>query len=92
MNDKGQTGPMIVFILAIIVFALVYIVESKIVAQVISLNNIMISTLSLPCSAERVAAVVLFCKYWYAFPIIVLFGLFLWGIREAIRARSGEVE
>ena len=88
-DESAQVGVIIVLVLGLVVFAIVYIILGEMIDIGIEFNNDMIA--DFPMSAERETALGRFSIVWSAAPIIVLFGAIFWGIRQAIRSRSGEV-
>jgi len=89
LDRKGQSGGVIIFIVAIVLFSLVYIALSVFFDELII--NINEFTIDFPMTQERADALALCFKYWFALPIIIFFALIVWLIKNALRERTGEV-
>ena len=89
-DEKGQAGGIFTFILALGIFSLIYICLSVLVDHIITTNNEFLSTFH--HTQEFVDAMNVCFLFWYGLPIIVLLGLIVWLIKNAIRARTGVVE
>lgn len=89
LRDKNaQSGGVITFVAAICLFSFVYICFGMFMDQVITMQNEM----DFPCTQERKDSLEICFMYWYVLPIVVLLGLVVWIIKNALKAKSGWIE
>ena len=90
-NDQsGQAGGIVTFVLALGIFSLIYIALSVLMDHIISTNNEFLSTFH--HTQEFVDAMNVCFSFWFGLPIIVLLGLIVWLLKNAIRSRTGTIE
>lgn len=89
-DESGQAGGIFTFVLALGIFSLVYIVLSVLIDYIITANNEFLGTFH--HTQEFVNAMNICFSFWFALPVIVLLGLIVFLIKNAIRARTGMVE
>ena len=89
-DEKAQAGGIFTFILALGIFSLIYICLSVLIDHIITTNNEFLSTFH--HTQEFVDAMSICFLWWAALPIIILLGLIVFLIKNAIRARTGTIE
>ncbi|RLG71090.1 MAG: hypothetical protein DRO11_05095 [Methanobacteriota archaeon] len=89
-DESAQAGGVFVFIAAIAIFSMLYILFGRFIDEIISINNEMLS--SLHYSQEFADTMNMAFTWWYALPFIVLIASAIWLIKNAIAARSEVVE
>ena len=89
-DESGQVGGIFTFILALGIFSLIYICLSVLVDHIITTNNEFLSTFH--HTQEFVDAMNVCFSFWFGLPIIILLGLIVFLIKNAIRSRTGTIE
>ena len=88
LNDKNaQSGGVITFVAVICLFSFIYICLGMFIDQIITMQN----SFDFPCTQERKDALEICFLFWYTLPIIVLLGIVVWMVKNALRAKTGWV-
>lgn len=88
-DEKAQAGGIFTFVLALGIFSLLYIILSVLIDHIITTNNEFLTTFH--HTQEFVNAMNICFLWWRGLPIVILLALIVWLIKNAIRARTGEV-
>mgnify|MGYP000244579907 FL=1 len=89
-DESAQAGGVFIFVAAIAIFSLFYIVFGRFVDEIITLNNELLP--SMHFTQEFADAMNMAFTWWYALPFIVLIATAIWLIKNAIASRSEVVE
>lgn len=88
-DEKGQAGGMVFFVLAILVFGLYIVALGPLMDKFTEVHNELSE--EYPTSEARQKATNYQIFVWDAFPIILILMLVVWGIKNSIRHKGGQV-
>ena len=90
-NDEGSVGVVISLVCLLAFFAIFYLLFGPMVDMSVSNVNTQTTNPYFVVSQERMDSLAILINFWWALPLIVVFVIGYYSIKNALRERSGEV-